>query len=234
MKNELFIWFYRGYLPVKGIPLNDDIIMFDSFDNNKNKFYNKSEWAVLDYKPMPFPPNDDKYKFPQEQYLVIKKKMKEILFDYIDYRSNVKIFSEELYNILLNNGLNTGYEKSETFIVDKTGNKLTDKKYIALRYGLFDDNLFNFNEKTKQRTKVNGSTNYTFPDLVLKDGAIEKSVFVINKFAYRNCIIFKGSILNELLKFYETIYKIKEFPHIYENQYEEEIMPKNNKYKIIK
>ena len=145
MENELFIWFYRGYVPQKGVPMNDDIIMFDTFDNIKNTFINKSEWMVMDYKPLPFPPIDERYKFPEKQFLVIKKKIKEVLFAYIEYRYNVKIFSMELLTDLKNNGLNDGYETAELLIVDKLGNKLTEKKYFALRFGSFDDDLFNFN-----------------------------------------------------------------------------------------
>jgi hypothetical protein len=205
--------------------------MFDTFDNNK--FSNRSEWAVMEYKSLPFPPIEEKYKFPERQFLIIKKKMKEVLFDYIEYRYNTKIFSLELLNYLKTNGLNYGYETSELIVIDKSGNELTGKKYFALRFGSFDDDLFDFNEKTKQRTKVHGSTNYTFPDIKLKNYCNEKSVFVLNEFSYRNAVIIKGSLINELLKYYKTeIYKISDFPYIYENQYDEKILPVNNEYKI--
>jgi hypothetical protein len=234
MENELFIWFNRGYKPKKGTPLTDDIVLFDSFDNSKKqKFFNQSEWMVFDYKPMTFPPQEEKYKFPKNQFLIIKKKIKDIFFDYIEYGSNVKIFSENLFDFLIKNGLDSGYEIATLSVVDKFGNRLTDRKYVALRFGLYNDDLFDYNTKTKQKTKVHGSTNYTFPDLSLKDNLINKSIFVLNEFAYRHSIIFKKDVLQKLLNYYEPeIYRIKDFTFLYENQYDEEILPLKNSYHV--
>ena len=105
MENNLFITFQRGYLKRKGIPLVDDIMLHDTYNSNKKqKFYTSSEWRTLDYKDIPFPPPEDKYKQPNKLYLVFKKKQKEITFNYIEFGSNVKIISAALYELLLQGG----------------------------------------------------------------------------------------------------------------------------------
>lgn len=235
MENKLFISFQRGYLKMEGVPLSDDIVLFDSFDGSKRaKFFSLSEWRALDYKDIPFPPVEEKYKFPEHLFLTFKKKQKNIDFHYLEYGSDVKILSADFFNFLLENGLNKNqFELADIKIVDVDGNSLTEKKYVALRFGLFDDNLFDFNKQTSIRTKVNGSTNYLFPDIKLRDGGARK-VFVLKDFAYRASIVFsKQSVISEILKTFKgiDIYSIEDFPFVYSNQYDEEILPLNNHLK---
>ena len=234
MKEELYIWYNRNYLKKEGFPLSDNITLFDTFESANVRFKNISEWAVLSYRDISFPPENEKYKFPLKQFLVLKQKIKTISFDYIEYHSNVKIVSESFLNFLKYNGLETNqYEIAELTIVDKNGKLLTEKKYFALRFGTFDDELFDFNEPTKRRTKVHGSTNYLFPDLSLKYLLPGKSIFVLKHFSYRETIIFKECVLDSVIQFQSPeIYKLKDFPYIYENQYDEELLPIKNQYQI--
>ena len=233
MTTDLFIWYNRDYLKKTGFPLRDKIKLFDTFDNKKNKFYSTSEWAVLSYRQMDFPPQEEKYKFPPKQFLIINQKFKEILFDYIEYHSDVKIVSENLLSFFREHGLIGGYETAQIEIVDKKGDILTDKKYFALRFGSYDDDFFDFNNKTKQRTKVHGSTNDTYPDLVLKHKDIKQSIFVLSELSYRNSLILTRDVLDKMLNnFYmPEIYRISDFPYIYENQYD---LPFDNAYKLKK
>lgn len=233
MNDTLYIWFPRNYLTQSGFLLRDKITLFDSFDRDKRKFYNSSEWAALSYKEMEFPPKEAKYKFPKTQFLVVKQKVKQLLFDYTDYHSDVKIVSQRLLSFLQEKGLTEGYEVAELIVVDKNGEVLTDNPYFALRFGRYSDDLLDLHESTKQRTKVHGSTNYTYPDLGVKSGAAQ-SIFTLSSLAYRQTFLFKGEVLEEILdKFYKPeIYRASDFPFIYENQYDEELMPLQNKYSI--
>lgn len=218
----------------RGIPLSDDIALFDTFDiNKKSKFSNNSEWRVFDYKPMPFPPIENKYTFPKHLYLVFKKKIKDVLFDYIEFGSNVKIVSESFYHFLLDHKMDSGFEKSELTLVNKQGIEVSNKKYYALRFGIFDDDKFDFDEKTKKRIK-HGSTFYVFPNLNLKDFSIDKQVFCISPLPYRESLILKADLINKILQNFHDpeIYDLSKFPFIYENLYDEDILPIKNQYRI--
>ncbi|SUI96922.1 Uncharacterised protein [Sphingobacterium spiritivorum] len=228
MENKLFISFQRGYIKRKGTPLTDDVVLFDSFDATKKaKFFSVSEWRTLDYREIPFPPVEDKYKFPSNLFLLIKKKLKNIDFHYLEYGSDVKILSQRFFDFLIKNGLNKEqFEFSDLQLVDKDGNIVTDGKFVALRFGLFDDHLFDFSKQTSVRTKINGNTNYLYPNLRLQ-GTDVRTVFVIKDFAYRSSLIFSGqSVLTEILKSFEgiDIYSVADYPFIYANQYEEDAL----------
>lgn len=234
-KEELFIWYYRTLLP-KGIPYKDDIILFDNYDIEKKKFYSKSEWRKVDFTPMPFPPAIESYKFPQQLFLVVQKKIKEILFDYYEFGSNVKLVSERFFNFLLESGINKGYEKADLKIANKQNELLTDQKYLALRFGAFDDALFDFDEKTKIKGKHTfGSTYYTFPNLSLRDTSVKQSVFVLQHPSYNNALIIRKSQVNAVINsfYHPDIYKLSDFPFIYDHQFDEELLPLANSY-IVK
>lgn len=236
MKSDLFICFQRGFIKAQNIPLTDDIVLFDTLDLEKRtKFYNCSEWRKLDYINVAFPPQEAKYQFPQWLYLVFKKKQKEFSFNYLEYGSDVKILSEDLYQTLCDKGLSKEqYEYAELKLSDKNGNLLSEKKYCALRFGKFDDELFDFNKQTVVRTKVNGSTNYLYPDLKLSKTS-QKKIFVLKEFCFRNSFLIEGTELATQLseKFIDLdIYHIADFPFVYNNQYDDNELPQNNKFKI--
>jgi len=184
---------------------------------------------------MDFPPKDVKYKFPDRLYLVFKKKMKAILFDYCEFGSNVKLVSNDFYKFMLDNGLDNGFEVADIDIVNKKNEALTNRKYYALRFGDFDDELFDFSDKTKQRGKHTFGGSYViFPDLKLQDYNSTKNIFVLKSPAYNNSIIFKATVIERVFNdFYSPeIYKVSDFPAIYANQYDEELLPLDNKYKV--
>lgn len=226
MNQQLYIWYNRNYLNKKGIPSVDNIKLFDTYDKVKNKFYNKSQWMVFDYKPMEFPPLEDIYKFPINLFLVLKKKTKNIQFDYLEYGSNVKIVSDKFLFFLIENGMQTGYEQAKVTIVDGKANILDVTDYYALRFGMYDDDLFSLNEGTRRRGKhLFGSTYYTYPNLEIKNHNINKNVFTISPLPYRETLIFKDFLLKKIFEnFYlPEIYKLEDFPYVYDNQFKEDL-----------
>lgn len=231
---QLYIWYYHAILP-NGIPNSDNILLFDCYDSVKDKFHSTSEWRKVDFTPMDFPPAENKYKFPDRLYLVLKKKMKNISFDYCEFGSNVKLVSDDFYRFLLDNGVDSGFEVAAVDIVNKKNERMTDRKYYALRFGDFDDELFDFSEKTKLRGKHSfGGSYITFPDLKLQDSNTTKNVFVLKSPAYNNGIIFKATLIDRVLHdFYSPeIYRLSDFPIIYANQNNEELLPLDSKYKV--
>lgn len=167
-------------------------------------------------------------------YLVFKKSQKEVTFDYIEYGPTVKILSYDFFELLTEYGLSENhYELSKLKLVDKNCNEITDKKYVALRFGKFDDDLFELHKETSIRTKIHGSTKYLYPHLELKKSQ-QKKVFNLKEFSYRQSIIFEGTELDTLKGFGLDldIYKLSDFPFVYANQYDENVLPLENQYRI--
>ncbi|SHG43261.1 Imm43 family immunity protein [Pedobacter caeni] len=234
MEQQLYIAFNRHYLKRKGTPLTDDIVFFDSYDPNKrSKFFNESEWRTYHHSSSPFPPIEAKFKMPSKLYLLLKKKEKEILFDYLDYGFHIKIVSKEFYDFLCKHGLDkNSYEKSKLDLVDKDRSKLSNRTYYALRFGKFDNDHFDFHKESKIRTKVNGSTQYLYQDLELKQD-IDKAVFVLVESAYERVFIIKGQkVLEEAKKQFIGIdfYDAHDFPFVFQHQYDDDILPIVNSY----
>jgi hypothetical protein len=239
MKNELieddlYIWYNRTKLP-KGFPLAGKYLLNNSFDIKNPRKISEQKWTLYNSYRMGFPPSDDKFKFPNNIYLVILDKQKDILFDYFDYEYNVKLVSEKFLQFIQKNGLTKGYEEANLFIIDTKENLLSNRKYYALRFGLFDDNFFDFNKQNKISGKYEFGNQYiVYPNLSLKENKSNKYVYCLEEYSYRKAIIFKGFILNDILKtFYcPEIYKLKDFPFICANQYDWDLLPYDNDYKV--
>lgn len=234
MEQQLYIAFNRSYLKRKGTPLTQDIVFFDSYDPNKRfKFFSESEWRTYHHSSPTFPPVEAKFKMPSKLYLLLKKKEKEISFDYLDFGFYVKILSKEFYDFLCKHGLDeTLYERSILDLVDKDSNKLSSRTYYALRFGKFDNDHFDFHKESKIRMKVHANTQYLYPDLELKQD-IEKAVFVLVESAYEHVFIIKGEkALDEAKKQFTGIdfYDAHDFPFVYQHQYDEDILPLVNSY----
>ena len=234
--DNLIIWFNRSKLP-KGVPNLNKAILKDTFDVVKPKKIPPQHWTLYNKYKMEFPPIDNKYAFPKEMYLVIESKTtKAIQFDYLDYNGyDVKFVSADFLCFLEEHGLTVGYEKAHLNIVNLQGELLVTKPYYALRFGLYDDDLFDFSKQTKVRGKLEfGGTFYVYPDMKLKENNPQRLVFCIAEFSYRNALIFKKTIVKDILaNFYAPeIYNIKDFPFVYANQYNWEILPFDNEYKL--
>ena len=234
MTTDLFIWYYRTNVP-KGIPLMQKTILKDVFDLDKPKKVPEQPWMLYNSRTMGFPITDEKYQFPQEMYLVVLNNIKEVCFDYVEDDYKIKLVSQDFFQFLNQHGLDKGFEKANLTILNQKGELLTSKKYYALRFCLFDDQLFEFNKKEKIRIKREfGGTEYVYPQINLIEEKTQKSVFAFEESAYRKSLIFKGDLISEMLKnFYcPEIYSIKDFPYIYENQYNWDILPQKNEYLV--
>ena len=108
---ELFIWFYSSpnALP-KGVPATVMTTITEEFYPKNPTKIKRGEW--IKYSPMffSFPP-EEKYKLPEELILVIKRQ-KEVLFDFLGYYEGIRVFSDRLLNLLIENGL-TLYMKKQ-------------------------------------------------------------------------------------------------------------------------
>ena len=92
---ELFIWFYSSpnALP-KGVPATVMTTITEEFYPKNPTKIKRGEW--IKYSPMffSFPP-EDKYKLPEELILVVKRQ-KEVLFDFLGYYEGIRVFSDRL------------------------------------------------------------------------------------------------------------------------------------------
>jgi hypothetical protein len=233
--NNLYIWFQRTKLP-KGHPLLNDILLKSNFDLKRPNIIHVGEdnWRNFNHYNMDFPPKDT-FAFPSEMYLLInKKKYKEINFDYLDYHYYVKLVSENFISFLKENGLNKSYyEIASLNIIDLKGELMTKDKYYALRFGKFDDDLFNFNLESKKRAAGLRDT-FIYPDMKIKTEITNKNIFVLFEFCYRDCLVLNEKGKNDVIKRYYSfeIYKAEDYPYIFNNQRNWELLPFDNSFKI--
>ncbi|REC59787.1 Imm43 family immunity protein [Chryseobacterium pennae] len=64
---------------------------------------------------------------------------------------------------------------------------------------------------------------------------MDKNIFVLIEFSYRNSLVFNSkNLVDDLVtKFADVyIYKTKGFPFVYDNQYDEELVFLNNEYLV--
>jgi hypothetical protein len=194
------------------------------------------KWAMFNHydTTLGFPPNDLLFVFPAEMNLVVKsQKYKEINFDYIQYSHFVKLVSEKFFSFLIENGLDESYyEIARLNIVDTKGRLMTDNKYFALRFGRFDDALFNFPSESRKRA-AGLRDRFLFPDMEFKTVTENKNIFVLFEFCYKDGFLLNAKGANYVIEnFYCEIYNAKDFPFVFNNQYNWDILPFDNKYKI--
>lgn len=232
--NNLYIWFQRTKLP-EGHPLLDDILLKSRFDLKRPNTIHVGEenWRNFNHYNMNFPPKDT-FAFPSEIYLIIKKKYKEINFDYLDYHYYVKLISDNFLSFLIKNGLNESYyEIASLNIIDLKGELMTKNKYYALRFGKFDDDLFNFEPESKKRAAGLRNT-FLYPNIKIKTEIPDKNIFVLFEFCYRDCLVLSENGKNDIIKHYlsSDIYKSVDYPYVFNNQRNWELLPIDNSLKI--
>lgn len=230
---ELFIWFNRTKVP-QGYPLKDDFILKPSFNKAKPKDIPLQEWKLYNPFKMEFPPGDE-YKFPLEMFMVLtKKSYKKIFFDYYGYTNYVAFVSDQFFSFLQQNGLDDSYyEKAKLFVIDLEGNLLTDGNYWALRFGRFDDQLFDFDQETKKRA-AGIKNHFLYPGMNVSVQPASRNVYYLSEFCYQTSLLFNQQAKDEILAGFRTpeIYKIADFPYIYNNQYKWEILPVMNEFRV--
>lgn len=228
---ELFIWFNRTQLPV-GYPLKDDTVFKPSFDAKNPKGMPDQPWKTFNHHKMSFPPTDA-HRFPVEMYLVVTKKYPSIQFDYFDYSHYVKLVSGRFLSFIQEKGLTSDYyEKATLHIVDVQGNSMAGEEYYALRFGKFDDQLFEFPIEGRKRA-AGLKDFFLYPNLSLKAPVEGKSIFALFEFCYNNTLVFTKEVKEEILDrfHYPEVYKAEDYPFVFNNQYKWDVLPFDNEYK---
>ena len=212
---KLYIWYHTNNLP-KGIPAPLETSIVETYNPKKPMQDFNFAWVRYKYMLMPFPPEDDKLKLPENLSLVMKNE-KEPNFDFLNKKSEYKIVSEKLLNILVENGLNPNYETAKLTLLNKKGEDVSTQPYFLLRFARFDDELFDFNEATKIPSAIPNT--FLYPDFKLKTET-DKGVFVLENFCYKDCIIINGKVKAKIEAecYLPEIYAVKDFPEVFNGQ----------------
>jgi hypothetical protein len=230
---DLFIWFNRTQLPDGYIPI-EDIIFKNDFDIKKPKFMPEQPWKMYDAQIHGAPPEKEK-EFPKKMYLVsTKKNNQKVKFDFYGIDDSVILVSSKFMSFILENGIDESYyEIAQLFVIDTNGNSLIDDDYYALRFVKFDDDKIDFGLETKKRAA--GLKNYfLFPDMKLLSPSPNKNVFYVSQLCYRNSLIFTESIVKHILEnfYFPQLYNVKDFPFIFNNKRNWDILPLKNEYLV--
>lgn len=213
---KLFIWYYTTNNLPKGIPVPLETSIVETYNPKKPMQDFNFPWVRYKYMLMPFPPEVDKLKLPENLSLVMKNE-KEPKFDFLNKKGEYKIVSEKLLQILKESGLNSNYETAKLTLLNKKGEDVSNQVYFLLRFARFDDELFDFNEETKVPSAITNT--FLYPDLKLKTQT-DKGVFVMESFCYKDCLIInekvKAQIENEC--YLPEIYTVKDFPKVFNGQ----------------
>ena len=220
MKEELFIWFYSNpnALP-KGVPATVMTTITEEFYPKNPTKIKRGEWIKYSHMYFSFPPVE-KYKLPEELILVVKRQ-KEVLFDFLGYYEGIRVFSDRLLNLLIENDLNLQFEKATLNVVNTKGENIAKQPYYLLRFCRADNELFAFNDNLKIIARDWEDT-FLYPDLHLKEPT-DRNVFVLGSvlpdgyFCYQNAFIIKKTLKEEIEKlcYAPEIYSVSEFPEVY-------------------
>ncbi|BAV05583.1 Immunity protein 43 [Filimonas lacunae] len=228
---DLFIWFNRTQLP-SGYPLKEDTVLKSSYDAKSATKMPDQAWKTFNHHTMSFPPTGT-HQFPEEMYLVVTKKYPAIHFDYFDYGYYVKLVSGRFLSFMEEQGVTADYyEKALLHIVDIQGHSLANQGYHALRFGKFDDQLLNWPVETRKRA-AGFKDFFLYPNMQLKAPVEGKGLFVLFEFCYNNTLVFTQQVKDVILTQFISpeIYKVADFPFVFNNQYKWDVLPAMNDYK---
>ncbi len=211
---ELFIWHYTINKLPKGVPEYLNTSFAEVFKPKKPMQDFDFSWVKYKWFLMEFPPTDEKLKLPTTLFLVIKN-CKKPEFDYLDKKPEYKVFSQKLYDLLVNHGLNTAYEKAYLTLLNTKGEPIGLQPYYLLRFARFDDDLFDFHEESKIDGEIKGC--YLYPNLTLKTKT-NQDIFILEKnVCYSTSLIITKPLKEaiEAICYEPEIYSIKEFPQVW-------------------
>lgn len=211
---DIFVWFYRAADRPKGVPFHLDTMLAEQFSARNPMPGFDYPWVRYNPYQMDFPPTDPGLQLPDKLVLVVKKN-KEVLLDYMYFKNEYKIVSQEFLDYLIQSGVKGNYEASELSVVDTKGKNIAQKKYYALRFGRFDDELLNFDESTK--VAVPSLRNrYLYPSITTKDAS--RKIYFVDNFCYREAVLMTAEGKREIeQKFYEPqIYSAADFVNVYQ------------------
>jgi hypothetical protein len=211
---ELFVWFYQASNLPKGVPFSLNTTLSEEFNPKKPMPGFDYPWVRYNHYAMDFPPPSPELQLPEHLFFVVKKE-KELLFDFITFKGSYKIVSKDFLEYLETSDVLKNYEVASLTVVSNTGKSITKKEYFALRFGIFDDDLINFNELSKLAVP-NLRSRFVYED-IKANKKIERDLFFVDNFCYQETILLTEKAKAEIQKrFYcPIIYSSKEFTTAY-------------------
>lgn len=215
---SLFIWYYIPRNLPKGVPLPLNTMVAENFNPNSPMPAFDYPWGRYNHYKMDFPPEEKDLRLPDNLFFIVKKE-KELLFDYLNWKSEYKVVSAEMLLFLQENQLNDGYETAKLTVVNTSGKEISSKKYFLLRFGRFDDDLIDFNEPTKKRA-VGTQGLFLYPDMQPSEKT-NREIFVLKNFCYVETLIFSENLRKRIKgEFYlPEIYSSQEYVTAYNGRH---------------
>jgi len=194
---KLFTW-YEGwgekYTNKKGVPrvtttlVREDLI--------------KDLGAWIEYHPRFHGyPATGKYVMPEELYFEVSR-ANAINFDFLSVHK-LLIVSESMLNFLWEQGFKDGYEIAPIKSVVNKAKKIveTEKKYFALRFVRFDDDLIDYGDEMEviAETQTMQIKFTLYPNMSVKDN-VNKEIFILDKIEVPKSLFFTENIKNNMMK----------------------------------
>jgi len=195
---QLYVW-YEGwgskYVKKRGVPHSTEIQIKDSPTDYAGM------WTLYISNYHDFPPSGE-HAFPKEVYFEVPANNK-VLLDYIPWDHNVKIVSKAMLEFFREQGFTDGYEVAAVKnVISRRGKTIeTPKKYFALRFYTFDDELLDFQnevEIVRKPTTDHILDVFTikfslFPNMRIKEG-VEKRIFALEHRTFNDALVFTEDI----------------------------------------
>ncbi|MCD8455092.1 immunity 43 family protein [Tenacibaculum finnmarkense genomovar ulcerans] len=225
--NQLYIWRNTLGRKQKGVPQNADTWLSDQKSTKDlNNTPIKGEW--ISYNPhKDFYPLEERLKLPKELYLYIRIKNTPV-FDWYFMHHHVMAVSEKFLFFLKENKLDNHFEIAELKIINKENKEFNEKKYFAIRIIKFDDSLFNLNEEIRKRAAgIKGR--FIYPQMKLKKDSESQNIFFLLEFCYNESLVLTEKVKNYILSNFHSpeIYKIEDYPLVFNNSNNLEKLPDN-------
>jgi len=195
---QLYVW-YEGwtkkYVKKRGIPHSTEIQIKDSPTEYAGL------WTLYISNYHDSPPVDE-YAFPKEVYFEVPANNK-ILLDFMSWTHKVKVVSESMLEFFREQGFTDGYEVAAVKnVISRRGKTIeTPKKYFALRFYTFDDELLDFQNEVE--IVVRPTTDHIldifttefslYPNMRIKEG-VDKKIFALEHRTFNNALVFTEDI----------------------------------------
>jgi len=215
---KLYAWYQgwgRKYVKKRGVPHSIEVQIKDSPTEYAGR------WTLYIPNYHELPPVGE-YAFPKEVYFEVPANNK-VLLDYMPWEHRVKVVSESMLNFFREQGFTDGYEVAVVKDVISRRGKIieTPKKYFALRFYTFDDELLDF--QNEEEVVVKPTTDHIldifttkfsiYPNMRIKEG-VEKKIFVLEHRTFDDALVFTEDIkkmIEEKGFIGPEIYSIEEF-----------------------
>ena len=156
------------------------------------------EWSLYIPGYHTQPPTGE-YSLPKELYLEVPANNR-VTFDFLGSAHRVKIVSESLLQFLVEHGITSNYEIAAIGnVISRKGKVIeTPKKYFALRFYAFDDDLLDFQDEVVVEGKGHFVTKFSiYPNMSIKEG-VDKRIFVPDHPTFSETLIFTEEIKHSI------------------------------------